>query len=93
MYERLHDYGLTALLANSLAAGSETAAEHIDLYLNVLRYVKPSLDGNDLRRLGVPEGPNVKDILRRLREARLDGKIDSRAEEEEMVRELVTPSS
>jgi tRNA nucleotidyltransferase (CCA-adding enzyme) len=89
VYERLQGYSLTALMANWLAAGSATAAEHIELYLNVLRYVKPSLDGNDLRRLGVPEGPRIKDILRRLREARLDGKIDSRREEEEMVRRMI----
>jgi tRNA nucleotidyltransferase (CCA-adding enzyme) len=89
VYERLHGYSLTALMANSLGTGSETAAEHIELYLNVLRHVKPSLDGDDLRRLGVAEGPRVRDILRRLREARLDGVIDSREEEEKIVREWV----
>ncbi len=90
VYDRLHGYSLTALLANSLGTGSETAAEHIELYLNVLRHIKPSLDGNDLRRLGVPEGPEVKDMLQRLREARLDGKINHREEEENMVRGWVT---
>jgi tRNA nucleotidyltransferase (CCA-adding enzyme) len=86
VYERLQGYHLTALLANSVGSGSETAAEHIELYLNVLRHVQPSLDGNDLRQLGVPEGPRIKEVLERLREARLDGKIDSREEEEEIVR-------
>jgi tRNA nucleotidyltransferase (CCA-adding enzyme) len=89
VYERLQGYHLTALLANSLGSGSATAAEHIELYLNVLRYVKPALDGDDLMRLGVAVGPPVKDILRRLRQARLDGKIDSQAEEEEMVRGII----
>ena len=89
VYERLHGYHLTALLVNSLGSGSETAAEHIELYLNVLRHVQPSLDGNDLRGMGVPEGPRIKEILERLREARLDGKIDSQEEEEEMVRGLM----
>ena len=89
VYQRLHSYHLTALLANSVGSGSETAAEHIELFLNVLRHVQPSLDGNDLRKMGVPEGPRIKEILDRLRESRLDGKIDSREEEEEMVRGLV----
>ncbi len=86
IYELIHSYGTAALTANSIAIGSETAAEHIELYLNVLRHVKPALGGEDLKKLGVPEGPRIKEILQKLREARLDGKIDSRKEEVEAVR-------
>jgi hypothetical protein len=38
--------------------------------------------------MGVPAGPKIKEILQKLREARLDGKVASRREEEEMVRQL-----
>ncbi len=86
VYELLHGYSLLAIEANALGSGSETAAEHIGLYLNVLRHVNPVLTGKDLLRLGVPQGPGVKEVLQRLRAARLDGKINSRSGEEEMVR-------
>jgi tRNA nucleotidyltransferase (CCA-adding enzyme) len=86
VYELLHGYSLTSLMANALGAGSETAAEHIELYLNVLRYVNPALTGEDLKKLGVPKGPRIKEFLQRLREARLDGKVTSRKGEEGMVR-------
>jgi tRNA nucleotidyltransferase (CCA-adding enzyme) len=86
IYDLLHGYGLTSLIASSLGAGSETVAEHIELYLNVLRHVNPALTGEDLIKLGVPKGPKIKEILQRLREARLDGKVTSRKEEEGMVR-------
>jgi len=86
IYGLVHGYGMTALTANSLAAGSATAAEHIELYTNVLRYVNPALGGNDLKNMGVPAGPEIKEIVQKLREARLDGKITSRIEEEAMVR-------
>jgi tRNA nucleotidyltransferase (CCA-adding enzyme) len=86
VYRRLHGLGLTALTAAQLATGSPTAAEHIELYLSVLRHVNPVLGGEDLKRLGVPEGPRIKEVLQALREARLDGRIDSREEEEAMVR-------
>jgi tRNA nucleotidyltransferase (CCA-adding enzyme) len=86
IYDILHGCVLTALMANSLGAGSATAAEHIELYLNVLRHVNPVLSGEDLKKLGVPDGPKIKEILQRLREARLDGKISSKKEEEAMVR-------
>jgi tRNA nucleotidyltransferase (CCA-adding enzyme) len=89
IYELVHGYGLTALTASLLAAGSETAAEHIELYLNVLRYVKPALGGDDLLVRGVAPGPKVKEMLQRLREARLDGKVTSKREEEALVNRVV----
>ncbi len=86
IYDFLHGRSLTALMAVSLAAGSNTAAEHIELYLNVLRHVNPALTGADLIKLGVPQGPKVKEYLLRLRDARLDGQVDSKREEEDLVR-------
>ena len=86
IYELIHSYGMTALMANSLAAGSETTAEHIELFLNVLRHVNPALSGEDLLKLGVPKGPKIKETLQRLREARLDGKAASRKAEVAMVK-------
>ena len=85
IYDLLHGHSLTALAANSLATDSPTTAEHIELYLNVLRHVKPALTGDDLKRLGIPEGPEIKEVLQHLREARLDGKVSNRDEEEAMV--------
>jgi tRNA nucleotidyltransferase (CCA-adding enzyme) len=85
IYEILHGYHLTAYTANQIGSGSELAAEHIELYLNVLRHVKPALSGEEVQRLGVPQGPKIKEVLQRLREARLDGKVDSKEGEEEMV--------
>ncbi len=87
IYALLHGYGSTALTANSLALDSTIAAEHIELYRNVLRNVQNALSGDDLKGLGIPEGPRVKEMLQRLREAKLDGRVSSRKDEETMVRE------
>jgi tRNA nucleotidyltransferase (CCA-adding enzyme) len=86
IYDLLHGFSTTPLLANAIAAGSPITAEHIQLYLDPLRYVNPVLGGEDLKKLGVPEGPQMKEILHMLRAARLDGKIDSRQDEVEWVR-------
>ncbi len=86
VYEILHGYHLIAYAANVIGADSETAAEHIELYLNVLRHVNPALSGEDLKKLDVPKGPKIKEILAKLRDARLDGKINNKKEEEEMVK-------
>jgi tRNA nucleotidyltransferase (CCA-adding enzyme) len=93
IYDLLHGRSLVALNACYLATDVSIAAENIDLYLNVLRNIQPSLSGKDLLRLGIPEGPRVKEVLLMLREARLDGRIDSRREEEEIVEEWLKKNS
>jgi len=82
----LYSYTPTALTANLLAVDAPTATEHIALFLDVLCHVRPALSGEDLKRLGVIPGPRIREMLDRLRDARLDGKVRSRKEEEEMVR-------
>jgi tRNA nucleotidyltransferase (CCA-adding enzyme) len=85
----LHGSELTALHAAALAAGTGTAAEHIELYINVLRHVAPTLNGDDLKKLGVAAGPKIKEVLQKLCDARLDGIVDSKKGEEELVRRWV----
>lgn len=87
IYHLLHDYVPLALTANSIATDSDVVRERIQLYLNKLRYVKPALTGNDLIRLGIPPGPHIKEVLERLRNARLNGVVGSRMEEEKLVKE------
>jgi tRNA nucleotidyltransferase (CCA-adding enzyme) len=86
IYSLLFGHSPTALTVSLIAADSPAMAERIRLYSDKLRYVKPSLTGNDLKRLGVPPGPQIKEILERLRAARLDGKVKTMRDEEEVVR-------
>jgi tRNA nucleotidyltransferase (CCA-adding enzyme) len=88
VYELLHGYHLAAIEANALASGPETA-EILELYMNVLRHVNPALTGDDLLKLGIPQGPQVKEVLEKLREARLDGAITTRKQEEKLVRSML----
>ena len=90
IFDLLHGHSPTAINALCLASGSPNAAGHCELYTGVLRNVRPSLTGEDLKKMGVPEGPGIKEILLKLREARLDGRVDSKRQEEEMVRGLIS---
>ncbi len=85
IYHLLHDYSLQAVAANSLACESPAARRHIQLFLDKLRYIKPALTGNDLQKMGIAPGPRMKEILQKLHEARLDGKVTSKKGEVEMV--------
>ncbi|MFC1970598.1 CCA tRNA nucleotidyltransferase [Chloroflexota bacterium] len=88
IHAMLHGYAAPAYTVNSTATGSTIAAEHIELFINVLCHVHPILTGEDIKQLGVPAGPRIRETLQRLRKARLDGKVKSRKDEEEMVRGL-----
>jgi len=86
IYHLLYGYSQSAITANDLTSSSPVAQQHIHLFLNKLRYVKPSLTGNDLKKMGIAPGPKMKEILQRLHEARLDGKVTNKKGEEELVR-------
>jgi tRNA nucleotidyltransferase (CCA-adding enzyme) len=89
IYRLLHGYNTTALTANLLATDDDVAEEHIELYLNVLKYVRPSLKGEDISKFGIKSGPKIKEVLDSLLEAKLDGKVNNRREEEELVRSVL----
>ena len=93
IYRSLCHYPQTAILANLLAADSIIVRQRIEFYLNKLRHVQPALTGDDLREMGVSSGPRIKEILDTLREARLDGKVTTEEEEEEMVKASFNLSS
>ncbi len=85
IYALLHGYVSPAITANILATDSPAVKERLHLFLKKLRHVKPALSGEDLKRMGVAEGPHIKEILNMLRAARLDGKVSSRKDEEGLV--------
>ncbi len=84
--ERLDPYPLPAVEAWALVASQSPAAKRLGHYLREWRYVKPSLDGRALERLGIVQGRGMGDLLRLLKGARLDGQARSRQEEVELVR-------
>ena len=64
-------------------------SERVGRYLSDLRDMKPDLDGSDLVNMGVPHGPEVGRMLRRLRAAKLDGDVDTPDAERAMVMRLL----
>lgn len=87
IYRLLKQYSPTAITAFALACDTPIVRSRLELYLNNLRYVKPFLDGEDLKRLGLQPGPRMGKMLQALLEAKLDGKVTTREEEESLVRQ------
>lgn len=57
----------------------------IEHYLTKLRPVTALLNGHALQRLGIPAGPQLGQLLREVRAARLDGLVVTHADEEAWV--------
>ena len=85
IYQSLRSYTTQAIQANALVSESPITSQHLHLYLAKLRYVKTLLNGDDLKRMGVPTGPQIGEILSALQQARLNGEVRTRKEEEKFV--------
>jgi tRNA nucleotidyltransferase (CCA-adding enzyme) len=76
-----------AIQALYIESDDATVRRRIELFDIVLRKMKLFLTGDDLKRLGVPEGPEMKKALEMLLDARLNGETIDREGEERVVRE------
>lgn len=74
----------TILLLYALA-GNRVLRDHLRLYLESLRHVRPRLRGGALKELGLQPGPLFGEILDALRRAVLDGELRSYDEELDFV--------
>jgi tRNA nucleotidyltransferase (CCA-adding enzyme) len=88
IYALLQEYDALAIQANAIASDSPTVRRNLRLFLTKLRKVKTCLNGEELKELGIPPGPQMGEVLRMLHKARLDGEVHSKADEEKLARAL-----
>ena len=79
-----------SLLAARRLLVHPAARARVGAYIDHLRFVHSSVDGDALIEMGFPQGPSVGRVLERIRAARLDGEVSSRAEELELARSLLS---
>jgi len=84
IYYLLHEYDPLAIQSNAMASESPVVCSYLELFLTKLRYVKTSLNGEMLKRLGISSGPELGKILQILHKAKLDGEVKTKAEEEKL---------
>jgi tRNA nucleotidyltransferase (CCA-adding enzyme) len=59
-------------------------------YLTTWRHIRPCLTGDDVKRLGGQQGPEIGRLLARLQAAKLDGEASTREAEETLVRTVLS---
>lgn len=60
----------------------------ISLFLTKLRYIRPLIKGDDLKKIGINPGPIYREIFERIMNEKLRGRLNSKEEEIEFVRNL-----
>jgi len=88
--ERLESFPVNAVEAMGYVAKDPRVKERFDEYISNWRYVKPHATGNDLKALGIEPGPRYAIILRKLRNAWLDGEVKTEGEEQTLLSLLVS---
>ena len=86
LYHLLADRETEALIFAMSAAKDVPKKKDISLYLVELRKIRPFLKGNDIKILGIPQGPLYSKILNELRDARLMGKVVTKEDEISFIR-------
>ena len=85
LFRTLEDCQVASIRALMGLTRSTLVKERLAHFLEGQRFVRPLLSGNDLIALGVPQGPKIGEILRRIRDARLEGKVTTRDDERALV--------
>lgn len=89
IYRLLECYHQLSIQANAIASDSELLRQRLYLYLDKLRYIKTSLNGVELQKMGVSPGIRLGEILREMHDAKLNQVVKTREEEEELVHRLL----
>ena len=87
IYRFFKRYPTEAVLACLIANDSQIIRAQIERYLNDLQYVQTALNGDDLKAMGMEPGPRLGRMLSSLRDAKLDGIVRTREDEEALVRQ------
>jgi tRNA nucleotidyltransferase (CCA-adding enzyme) len=85
---RLEGLPLSAVYAVYLSVPDGEARQNLINYLENWRNVKPKTNGNLLQQRGLPPGPRYQKVLLRLRQAWLDGEVQTEIEELKLLDKL-----
>ena len=89
IYHLLTPYAGRVLATAYLATGRRRLKKRMRRYQESLRHVEPELTGDDLKAMGLRPSPLFGRLLAELRNARLDGKVATRQEEEALLETLL----
>jgi tRNA nucleotidyltransferase (CCA-adding enzyme) len=92
VYQWLHPLPIEVLLYMMTKTSREKTRKAISLYITKLRSVTVSITGRDLSEMGYEPGPQYREILEKLKDAKLDGLVTDRNTEKAWILEHFPPA-
>jgi tRNA nucleotidyltransferase (CCA-adding enzyme) len=89
IYALLRFNSSAALLITWLCTESQRVRERLWYYETELRYIQPAVDGEYLKDLGLKPSPQFSRLLGAVRDARLDGEVQTEEEEKALIAHLL----
>ncbi len=77
----LDNMSMEALTLAFALTDSSEAKRNLELFMKALKYIRPSIKGNDLKKMGLKPGPRYQKIIDSLKQAVLDGRVRTPQEE------------
>ena len=89
LYKRLQGLRTELLLYMMARTRRQSVKRSISRYFTHLRYIKPTVMGRDLIKMGLPPGPIYRKIFDAVLQAKLNGTLKTKTDEMNYARELV----
>ncbi len=89
LYNRLIGFRIELTLYMMAVTRKESVKRAISQYITALRYIRISLRGKDIKKMGLEPGPIYREVLHSVLEAKLDGKLKTKIDEVQFVRQYL----
>jgi tRNA nucleotidyltransferase (CCA-adding enzyme) len=89
IYDIMTGLNPEAMLYMMAITGDKHIIRNVMHYMNELMHAVIEINGNDLKAMGLNEGPAYSEILRKVTMAKLDGRVNGKKEEVEFARQLI----
>ena len=92
IHSLLESIAYTVIKTGEILTVNQVVESRLSLFTTTLMGVSPILNGDELIAMGVPEGPLIGDILRLLKERKLDGEIIDELDERNFIDSYIKSS-
>lgn len=89
LYKRLETFKTELILYMMAASGQERVKKAISHFFTKLRYIRTSITGDDLIKMGLEPGPVFRRIFEAVRDAKLNDQIRDREDEIRFVKDFI----
>ncbi len=89
LYRKLAPFRTELVLHMMASTRRERIARDISRFYTKLRHVRPAVTGRDLKEMGLAPGPIYREILDRILDEKLNGRLNTREEELAFARDYV----